>query len=68
MKSSFESTAHSGICGAPWDQDGDVIDILVQPHRDQRAAGRFFRKLLRGQGSEPLQIITDQIEKLPVQR
>jgi hypothetical protein len=28
------------------DQDGDVIDILVQPRRDQRAAERFFRKLL----------------------
>ena len=27
------------------DQDGDVLDILVQPHRDQRAAERFFRKL-----------------------
>jgi transposase-like protein len=43
------------------DQDGDVIDILVQPHRDQRAAERFFRKLLRGQGSQPLQIITDKL-------
>ena len=43
------------------DQDGDVIDILVQPHRDQRAAERFFRKLLRGQGSEPLQITTDKL-------
>ncbi len=25
------------------DQDGDVIDILVQPRRDGRAARRFFR-------------------------
>jgi putative transposase len=32
------------------DQDGDVIDILVQPRRDRRAAERFFRKLLKGQG------------------
>jgi hypothetical protein len=24
------------------DQDGDVIDIVVQPHRDRRAAERFF--------------------------
>src|ERR1700693_3444617 len=31
------------------DQDGDVIDILVQPHRDQHAAERFFRRLLRDQ-------------------
>jgi putative transposase len=35
------------------DQDGDVIDILVQPCRDQRAAERFFRKLLKGQEREP---------------
>ena len=26
------------------DQDGDVIDILVQPRRNRRAAERFFRK------------------------
>jgi putative transposase len=43
------------------DQDGDVIDILVQPHRDQRAAEQFFRRLLRGQGQEPLRIITDKL-------
>ena len=43
------------------DQDGDVIDILVQPHRDQRAAERFFQRLLRGQGVEPLRIITDKL-------
>src|SRR6266705_657777 len=43
------------------DQDGDVIDILVQPHRDQRAAERFFRRLLCGQGKEPFRIITDKL-------
>src|SRR5215472_15961087 len=43
------------------DQDGDVIDILVQRHRDQRAAERFFRILLRRQGTEPLRIITDKL-------
>jgi putative transposase len=43
------------------DQDGDVIDILVQSHRDQRAAERFSRRLLRGQGKEPLRIIADQL-------
>jgi hypothetical protein len=32
------------------DQDGDVIDILVQPRRDQRAAERFFRRLKKTQG------------------
>jgi putative transposase len=43
------------------DQDGDVIDILVQPRRDQRGAERFFRRLLRGQGKEPFRIITDKL-------
>ena len=27
------------------DQDGDVIDIRLQPRRDRQAAVRFFRKL-----------------------
>jgi len=30
------------------DQDGVVLDILVQPRRDGRAAKRFFRQLLKG--------------------
>jgi putative transposase len=30
------------------DQDGNVLDILVQPRRDKRAAVKFLRKLLRG--------------------
>ena len=28
------------------DQDGNVLDILVQSHRSTKAAKRFFRKLL----------------------
>src|SRR5215467_7787091 len=43
------------------DQDGDVIDILLQPHRDQRAAERFLRRLVRGQGKEPFRIVTDRL-------
>ena len=43
------------------DQDGDVIDILVQPRRDRRAAERFFRKLLKGQGCAPRRLITDKL-------
>ena len=42
------------------DQDGDVIDILVQPRRDRRAAERFFRKLLKGQGREPRRLFADR--------
>ena len=43
------------------DQDGDVIDILVQPRRDGPAARRFFRKLLKSQRQEPYRLVTDKL-------
>ena len=43
------------------DQDGDVIDILVQRYRNARAAKRLFRKLLKGQGMEPRRLVTDKL-------
>jgi putative transposase len=43
------------------DQDGDVIDILVQPRRDRHAARRFLRKLLKGQGAPPIRLVTDRL-------
>jgi putative transposase len=43
------------------DQQGAVIDILVQPKRDRFAAIRFFRKLLRTSGRHPRVIITDKL-------
>jgi putative transposase len=33
------------------DQDGIVIDILVQSRRDKRAAQRLLRRLLRSSGA-----------------
>jgi DDE domain len=45
------------------DQDGDVLDILVQARRDQSAAERFFRKLLKSQGTEPRSLVTDRLRK-----
>jgi|GEM_PF-1638846 len=30
------------------DQDGEVLDILIQRTRDKQAAKKFFRKLLKG--------------------
>lgn len=30
------------------DQDGHILDILVQPQRDKQAAKQFFRRLLKG--------------------
>ena len=43
------------------DEDGDVIDILVQSRRNRRAAIRFFRKLLKRQGGTPRRLITDKL-------
>jgi putative transposase len=50
------------------DQDGDVIDILVQPRRDRRAAERFFRRLLKGQGGEPRRLVTDKLRSYSAAR
>jgi putative transposase len=44
------------------DQDGYVLDILVQRRRDKQAAKRFFRKLLKGLRYVPWVIITDQLK------
>ena len=41
------------------DQDGDVMDILVQSRRDKKAAKKFLRKLLKGLQYVPHVIITD---------
>ena len=44
------------------DQDGDVLDILVQSRRDKKAAKKFFRNLLRGLRYVPRAIITDKLK------
>jgi len=44
------------------DQDGTVLDILVQSRRNAKAAKRFFRKLLRGLQYVPRVIITDKLK------
>ena len=43
------------------DQDGDVLDILVQSKRNTKAAMRFFRKLLKGLRYVPRKIVTDKL-------
>ena len=47
------------------DQDGDVIDVLVQKKRDARAAKAFFRKLVRRQGETPRILVTDKLRSYP---
>ena len=44
------------------DQDGDVLDILVQSRRDKKAAKKFFRKLLKGLRYVPRVIVTDKLK------
>ncbi len=43
------------------DQEGNVLDILVHPRRDKRAAKHFLRTLLKGLQYTPRVIITDKL-------
>jgi putative transposase len=44
------------------DQDGDVLDILVQSRRNKKAAKKFLRKLLKRLRYLPSVIITDKLK------
>ena len=43
------------------DDEGEVLDMLVQRRRDTRAALRLMRKLLRKQGFVPKLLVTDKL-------
>src|SRR4051812_50226684 len=43
------------------DQDGFVLDVLVQSRRDKQAAKRLLRKLLKRQTRVPRVMITDKL-------
>src|SRR3982750_4686862 len=43
------------------DQDGVVLDVLVQSRRDKQAAKRLLRKLLKRQARVPRVMITDKL-------
>ncbi|MER5503051.1 IS6 family transposase [Streptomyces sp. NPDC002561] len=43
------------------DQDGIVLDILVQSRRDKAAARRFFRRLMKKTSAVPRVIVTDKL-------
>ncbi len=42
------------------DQDGQVLDILLQPKRDAKAAKRFMAKLMKKQCRVPRVLVTDK--------
>jgi putative transposase len=48
------------------DQEGVVLDILVQRRRDGNAAKRFFRRLLKGLQYAPRVIVTDKLQSYGV--
>src|SRR5882757_10927837 len=50
------------------DQDSVVLDILVQPRRDAKAAKRFFRWLQKGLQYVPRVIVTDKLRSYGVAR
>ena len=43
------------------DDEGEVLDLLVQRRRDARAAARLMRKLLKKQGFAPALLVTDKL-------
>ena len=44
------------------DQHGVVLDVVVQERREQTAAKRFLRRVLRGElAAEPRVVITDKL-------
>ena len=55
------------ICGEKrwlWravDQDGYVLDEIVQTRRDTKAATRLLARLLKKQGVEPKRLVTDKL-------
>jgi len=54
----------TGVPHYPWravDQDGHVLDILVQSRRDKRAATKFLRTLLKGLTYVPRVVVTDTL-------
>ncbi len=43
------------------DNEGEVLDFLVQRRRDAKAARRLMRKLLEKQGFAPSRVVTDKL-------
>jgi putative transposase len=44
------------------DQDGHVLDILMQSRRNEKAAKKFFRKLLKGLKYVPRVMVTNKLK------
>jgi putative transposase len=62
MKSTVSINGKTHYLWRAVDQDGNVLDILVQSRRNKKAAKRFFRKLLKGLRYIPRVIITEKLK------
>ncbi len=47
------------------DNEGEVLDFLVQRKRDAKAARKLMKKLLKKQGFAPIRIVTDKLRSYP---
>jgi putative transposase len=59
----------SGVRHYLWravDQDGNVLDILLQSRRNAKAAKRFMAKLMKKQRRVPRVLVTDKLKSYPV--
>jgi transposase-like protein len=48
------------------DNEGEVLDFLVQTRRNAKAAIKLMRKLLKKQGTAPTRIVTDKLRSYHV--
>jgi putative transposase len=44
------------------DDEGEVLDLVMQRHRDSAAALKLLKRLLRNQPVEPAVIVTDRLK------
>jgi putative transposase len=44
------------------DEQGQVLDILMQKRRDTKAAKKFFRKIIKKVGFAPKVVVTDKLK------
>ena len=50
------------------DDEGEVLDVLVQKRRNKQAALKLLRRLLRNSGIHPETIVTDELASYPAAR
>ncbi len=46
------------------DSEGEVMDFLIQPKRDKKAALKLMRVLFKRQGFVPKWIVTDKLSRI----